>query len=159
MDRNSREKNQRCLLTIKIETSFLGGGSDERETGRLQGKVQPMCCFLVENQNGSLSWDVMWGIIIRLQFSRQGVPVRGWLPHWTNRNSVQKQFINYFPAPPSPLAPTPFDCYTLVCWRNQGRMLQKEMVVGSLTHTEHLNCTNSSHHTQKSTPGGLETSE
>lgn len=59
MERNSREKNQRCLLTIKIETSFLGGGSDERETGRLQGKVQPMCCFLVENQNESLFWDVM----------------------------------------------------------------------------------------------------
>ena len=54
MDRNSRGKNQRCLLTIKIETSFFGVGSDERKTGRFEGKAQPMCCFLAENQSGSL---------------------------------------------------------------------------------------------------------
>lgn len=77
MDRNSRGKNQRCLLTIKIETSFLGVGSDERNTGRFEGKAQPMCCFLAENQSGSLYWDVMSRIIIRLQFSRQEGPSAG----------------------------------------------------------------------------------
>lgn len=68
MDRNSRGKIQRCLLTIKIQNSFLGDGSDEGKTGRFIGKAQPMCCFLAENQGGSLYWDVMLRIIIRLKF-------------------------------------------------------------------------------------------
>lgn len=54
MDRNKRGKIQRCLLTIKIETSVFAGGSDEGKTGRFIGGHSQCVVFLQKIQGGSL---------------------------------------------------------------------------------------------------------
>ena len=68
MDRNKRGKKSMMFINNQNRNQFFLGGSDEGKTGRFKGKAQPMCCFLAENQGGSLYWDVMLRIIIRVKF-------------------------------------------------------------------------------------------